>query len=140
MSGFVHEKDGGDRVCICRDRSTQIEWHDSQHSPVISARKCCGADRMTSTGFHTKRLADNADAVAPDGSEVRLLCTTARGSMAGFRLMQGAVAKAVVHRSVEEIWYVTGGNGRIWRKFADREEVTILEPGVSLTITTGTQF
>ena len=60
--------------------------------------------------------------------------------MAGFRLMQGAVTKAVAHRSVEEIWYVTDGNGRIWRKFADREEVTILEPGVSLTIGTGTQF
>jgi len=60
--------------------------------------------------------------------------------MAHFRLPPGEVAKAVAHRTVDEIWYVTTGSGRIWRKTAEQEEVTLLEPGVSLTIPTGTQF
>jgi mannose-6-phosphate isomerase-like protein (cupin superfamily) len=80
------------------------------------------------------------DVIAPDGSEVRLLCATQRGSMAAFRLQPGAVAKAMAHRTVEEIWYVTAGNGRIWRKTADNEQVTPLKPGVSLTIPVGVRF
>ena len=95
---------------------------------------------MTSIAFETKRLAAPTDVIAPDGLEVRLLCATARGSMAHFRLRPGEVAKAVAHRTVDEIWYVSTGSGRIWRKTAEQEEVTLLEPGVSLTIPTGTQF
>lgn len=95
---------------------------------------------MASTAFETKRIGTEPDAIAPDGSEVRLLSATARGSMAAFRLMPGAVAKAVEHRTVEEIWYVVAGTGRIWRKSDDREEVTELAPGLSLTIPTGTRF
>jgi mannose-6-phosphate isomerase-like protein (cupin superfamily) len=63
-----------------------------------------------------------------------------RGSMAAFRLAPQAVSRAVVHRTVEEIWYFTAGYGRIWRKLDDREEVTEVAPGVSITIPTGTQF
>src|SRR5258708_31111369 len=95
---------------------------------------------MTLIAFETKRLTAPTDVIAPDGSEVRLLCATARGSMAHFRLPPGEVAKAVAHSTVDEIWYVTTGSGRIWRKTAEQEEVTLLEPGVSLTIPTGTQF
>lgn len=90
--------------------------------------------------FATKRLAAAADAVAPDGSEVRVLCPGARGSMAHFRLAPGAVARPVAHRTVEEIWYVVAGAGRLWRRLGNREEVTALEPGVSATIPTGARF
>ncbi len=61
------------------------------------------------TAFVTRTIAEKPDATAPDGSEVRLLATTARGSMAHFRLPAGAVSKAVAHRTVEEVWYFTGG-------------------------------
>lgn len=91
-------------------------------------------------GFETKILAAAPDAVAPDGSEVRVLCATARGSTALFTLPPGAVARAVAHRTVEEIWYVVGGSGSIWRKHAAREEITELAPGVSLTLPTGASF
>jgi mannose-6-phosphate isomerase-like protein (cupin superfamily) len=84
--------------------------------------------------------AERPDAIAPDGSEVRLLAATARGSMAHFRLAPGAVAKAIVHRSVEEVWYVKKGRGRMWRKSAAASEITALAPGVSLTIPAGTHF
>ena len=90
--------------------------------------------------FETRSAAAAPDAMAPDGSEVRLLCATARGSMAVFTLAPGAVSRAVAHRTVEEIWYVTGGRGRMWRRSGGREEVSELDPGVSLTIPTGTQF
>lgn len=95
---------------------------------------------MPSTGFDARRVGERPDAVAPDGSQVRLLCAGSCGSMAAFRLLPGAVAKAVAHRSVEEIWYVVAGYGRIWRSAAGSEEITELTPGLSLTIPTGTRF
>jgi mannose-6-phosphate isomerase-like protein (cupin superfamily) len=88
----------------------------------------------------TTGLAAAPDAIAPDGSEVRLLCATARGSMAHFTLPPGAVSKAIRHRSVEEIWFILGGRGRMWRRFEDEESVTDLRAGVSLTIPVGAHF
>ena len=90
--------------------------------------------------FETRRSATAADAIAPDGSEVRLLCSSPRGSMAAFRLAPNAVSKAVAHRTVEEIWYFIAGRGRMWRKLGDREEITEVAPGLSITIPTGTHF
>jgi mannose-6-phosphate isomerase-like protein (cupin superfamily) len=95
---------------------------------------------MSSMAFNTKRISTNPDTIAPDGSEVRVLCATPHGGMAVFRLPTGAVSRAVAHRTVEEIWYVIAGGGRIWRKRGDDEEITELAPGVSLTIPSGTHF
>jgi hypothetical protein len=86
------------------------------------------------TGFDTRRIAEAPNAIAPDGSEVRLLGSLPRGSMAAFRLSPLAVSKPVTHRTVEEIWYFTAGYGRMWRKLGDREEITEVAPGVSITI------
>jgi mannose-6-phosphate isomerase-like protein (cupin superfamily) len=88
----------------------------------------------------TTRLGVGADAIAPDGSEVRILCATARGSMAHFRLPPDAVANAVAHQTVEEIWFVVAGMGRLWRRVGERAQVVRLEPGVSATIPTGAHF
>jgi len=93
-----------------------------------------------SSDFDTRRIGDTPDAIAPDGSEVRLLCSMLRGSMAAFRLVPKAVSKAVAHRTVEEIWYFTAGHGRMWRELGSREEITEVAPGVSITIPTGTHF
>ena len=92
------------------------------------------------TGFDTRHIADPPDAIASDGSEVRLLGSLPRGGMAVFRLMPKAVSKAVAHRTVDEIWFFTGGHGRMWRRLGDHEEVTNVGPGVSITIPTGTHF
>lgn len=88
----------------------------------------------------TRPLPEAADVLAPDGSEVRLLATAGRGSMAHFQLAPGQVAVAVAHRTVEEVWYVVAGRGRIWRASDGAEEVVDLRPGVSLTIPVGTRF
>ena len=90
--------------------------------------------------FETRKISARRDAIAPDGSEVRLLCALPRGSMAVFRLAPGAVSKAVAHRTVEEIWYFTAGHGRMWRKLGKREEITEVAAGVSITLRTGTHF
>lgn len=95
---------------------------------------------MPSIAFATKEVSAEPDAIAPDGAEVRILCATARGSTAIFTLRPGMVSRAVAHRTVEEIWYVTAGFGRIWRKLHDSEEISEMAPGVSLTIPVGTHF
>ena len=92
------------------------------------------------SGAGERQLPGAPDVTAPDGSEVRILVSVPRGSMAHFRLQPGQVAQAIVHRSVDELWYVTSGQGRIWRKAADTETVTELVPGLSLTIPVGTSF
>lgn len=90
--------------------------------------------------FTTRTLAATPDAIAPDGSEVRVLAGLAGGGMACFRLAPGQVARAVTHRSVEEIWYVVEGAGEMWRAQDGVDDVTRLQPGVSLTIPLGTVF
>lgn len=90
--------------------------------------------------FQTRRRSHAPDVIAPDGSEVRILGATARGSMAEFTLPPGAVSKPVAHRTVEEVWVFIGGQGRIWRRHADIEDVTDVHPGISITIPVGTAF
>lgn len=94
------------------------------------------------TVFETKKLPVATDAVAPDGSEVRILLgIRERGSMAHFRLGAGQVSKRVTHRTVDEIWYILGGKGQLWRwQFGGTEDIVDLEPGVCVTIPVGTHF
>jgi mannose-6-phosphate isomerase-like protein (cupin superfamily) len=90
--------------------------------------------------FQTKQLAEEVEEVAPDTSEIRVLCRTERGSTAHGTLPPGGVALAIVHRTIDEIWYVLSGRAEIWRKQSEREEVIEAGPGASLTIPVGTQF
>src|SRR5262245_46794086 len=90
--------------------------------------------------FATARRPNDRTAVAPDGSDVRVLLGLAGGGMAEFELAAGQVAAAVTHRTVEEIWYVLSGRGEIWLRQGSREDVIALEPGVCLTIPLGVHF
>jgi mannose-6-phosphate isomerase-like protein (cupin superfamily) len=87
-----------------------------------------------------KRLAVDADVIAPDGCEVRILAQTPRGSMAHFTLGPGQVSRAVAHHTVEEVWYFLAGKGRMWRRHGEAEEIVEVAPGVSLSIPLGTRF
>jgi len=62
------------------------------------------------------------DAVAPDGSDVRVLLSVAGGSLAHFELGAGETSIAVEHRTVEE------------------EEIVEVSQGVCVTIPLGTRF
>ncbi len=90
--------------------------------------------------FETRSLGALPDATAPDGTAVRLLLSLRGGSMAHFELPAGAVSHPVTHRTVEEIWFVTGGRGSIWRRQDGLERIEALSPGAALTIPLGTAF
>jgi mannose-6-phosphate isomerase-like protein (cupin superfamily) len=85
-------------------------------------------------------LPEALDLHAPDGSEVRLLVSGARGSMVHCTLPPGGTSLAVRHRTVEELWYVLEGRGEVWRRLGDREQVLPVAPGQSLTIPLGAHF
>lgn len=57
--------------------------------------------------------------VAPDGSQVRLLLTDEHGatrcSVVEVTIGAGETSRPVVHRTVEEAWYVLSGAGEVWR-------------------------
>jgi mannose-6-phosphate isomerase-like protein (cupin superfamily) len=92
------------------------------------------------SSFTQRQLPAAADVLAPDGSEVRILAATPRGSMAHFKLLPGQVAKAIRHRSVDEVWYVIAGEGEIWRMTVAEQSTTALVVGLSLTLPAATSF
>jgi len=92
------------------------------------------------SGFSTKRLPVRPDAVAPDGSDVRVLLQLRGGSLAHFEFAPGQTSTAVAHRTIEEIWYFVNGQGEMWRKINDREEVIPVQVGVCITLPAGTHF
>ena len=77
---------------------------------------------------------------APDGSDVRVLLALPGASMIRVELEAGAVARAVAHRTVEELWYVLAGRGEMWRRQGRHEEIVALEPGACVSIPLGTHF
>jgi len=88
----------------------------------------------------TTSLPDPYDCLAPDGSEIRILSATERGSMVHCTLPAGKTSVAVAHHRVEEIWYFLEGRGQVWRKLGESEEVVDVAPGISLTIPAGAHF
>ena len=90
--------------------------------------------------FDSRRISKEPDVIAPDGSEVRILCPVQGGSMAHFTLPPGAVSRAVAHRTVEEVWYFVSGHGRMWRRLGQEEQIVEVGSGVSVTIPVGTHF
>jgi mannose-6-phosphate isomerase-like protein (cupin superfamily) len=97
-------------------------------------------DRSDPPDFQTARAGPVADALAPDGSEIRLLGAVRGGSVVHCTLPPGRTSLAVRHQTVEEVWYVLGGRGQVWRQQGAREEVVDVEPGVALTIPLGVHF
>jgi mannose-6-phosphate isomerase-like protein (cupin superfamily) len=93
------------------------------------------------TPFQTKHLPAEKQAVAPDGSDVRILLGLAGGGMAHFELAPGQTSKAVTHRTVEEIWFFVSGRGQMWRQQPEgAAEIVDVYPGICLTIPLGTHF
>lgn len=90
--------------------------------------------------FETKQIAECADESAPDGSEVRLLLRRPGGSMVHFSLAAGKTSVAVMHRNVDELWYILAGRGEMWRTFDGVESIVSLQIGVCLSIPAGVAF
>jgi mannose-6-phosphate isomerase-like protein (cupin superfamily) len=90
--------------------------------------------------METKRLPPQRDAVAPDGSDVRILLGVRAGGMAHFELPANETSVAVAHKTVEEIWYFVQGRGEMWRKLGDDEHVVEVGAEVCINIPVGTSF
>src|SRR5437660_7975239 len=97
-------------------------------------------DRSDPPDFQTARAGRVADALAPDGSEIRLLGAVRGGSVVHCTLPPGRTSLAVRHQPVEEIWYVLGGRGPVWRRQGMREEGGDVEPGGALSVPHGGHF
>jgi mannose-6-phosphate isomerase-like protein (cupin superfamily) len=78
--------------------------------------------------LQTDTLKENADYLAPDGSEIRLLPTMRGGGFCHCTLPAGKTSSPVTHRHVEEIWYVLRRAGEVWcnGKKAFRKMVCII--------------
>ncbi|MDP7587786.1 MAG: cupin domain-containing protein [SAR202 cluster bacterium] len=82
------------------------------------------------------------DDTAPDGSEIRLLVGENQGasksSLVEVTLGTGEVSRPVRHRTVEEVWYVLEGAGKVWRCPLEADPETVppvdVSPGDSLVI------
>ena len=95
-----------------------------------------------------RKQGDHPDAIAPDGSEIRVLVDdrhgATRASLCEVRLPAGGISRPVWHQTVEEIWYVLEGWGQVWRSPVDATpdagEAVLVGPGNALIIPTGWRF
>jgi mannose-6-phosphate isomerase-like protein (cupin superfamily) len=90
--------------------------------------------------FTTRQLPSGVDAIAPDGSDVRLLLELPAGSLAHFSLAPRQTSVAVRHRTVSELWYFISGLGLMWRSQGDRPETIEVRAGTAISIPVGTAF
>lgn len=88
----------------------------------------------------SKQLAQGYDYLAPDLSEIRLLVDGGRAGLAHCTLPAGRVSRAVRHQTVEELWYVLGGEGAMWRSLDGADEILPVCTGSSLTVAPGARF
>ena len=94
------------------------------------------------------RRSDRPDTTAPDGSEVRLLVDdrhwATKASLVEVTLPAGQVSRPVWHRTVEEVWYVLEGRGRVWRCAPEVDPASVapvaVGPGDALAIPTTWRF
>jgi mannose-6-phosphate isomerase-like protein (cupin superfamily) len=90
--------------------------------------------------WETRRIADAYDALAPDGSEIRLLSKVSGASMVHCTLPPGHVTQAVRHKTVEELWFCIAGEGELWRRAGSTQETRQFTPGVAVNIPLGVDF
>jgi len=92
------------------------------------------------TTLKTMELPSDIAYRAPDGSEIRLLPDMSGGGLSHCTLPPECTSQAVVHQTVEEIWYFVQGQGQVWRKLGEQLATVDVHPGVCLTIPVGTHF
>lgn len=90
--------------------------------------------------WKTVSVPAGVDAIAPDGSLIRLLAATSRASMVHCTLPAGTITRAMRHRTVDELWYFLGGRGQLWRSNEHESAVVDVDAGLSVSIPVGTSF
>ncbi|HET7820543.1 MAG TPA: cupin domain-containing protein [Ornithinibacter sp.] len=90
--------------------------------------------------MQTRSFPSAPDGRSPAGAEIRYLLEGETGTMIHSTVPPGQVNRATVHATVSEFWHVVSGEGQIWRRDGNGEEITVLERGVSIDIPVGTAF
>jgi mannose-6-phosphate isomerase-like protein (cupin superfamily) len=90
--------------------------------------------------WQTAHLGRDFDALAPDGSEIRVLLQVRGGSLVHCTLRPGQVTRAVRHQTVEELWFCIAGIGQVWRGSAAAHQIVDIEPGTALSIPLAIDF
>jgi mannose-6-phosphate isomerase-like protein (cupin superfamily) len=124
------------------DATPELSDKDRRHNRVLSdtEQRTMKIPNQTNSKWETKRLSTKANNLAPDTSEIRLLAKISGVSLCHCTLHPRVVSKAIRHKTVEEIWYFMQGQGHVWRKLGDQEEIVDVTAGVSVTIPVGTHF
>lgn len=84
--------------------------------------------------LETLVLKRQADYLAPDGFEIRVLPRMKSGSLCHCTLPAGQTSSPTAHQYVEKIWYVLEGEGEVWRKGEGAGVTVRVSTGTSLTI------
>lgn len=85
-------------------------------------------------------LSEEYDYLSPSGFEIRLVRSENGGGLAHCTLPPGAVSRAIQHESVEELWCFIQGEGQVWHKLGNHEEVMDVKAGTNLSIPAGARF
>jgi len=88
----------------------------------------------------TSTLPEVADAKSPAGADIRFIMDRTTGNMIHSTVPSGQINRATIHKTVSEFWYILEGDGEIWRRDGNDEQITRLVPGVSIDIPVGTAF
>jgi mannose-6-phosphate isomerase-like protein (cupin superfamily) len=95
---------------------------------------------MTGYPWETSMGPEGRPEIARDGSEVRLLVRTSDASVVHCTLPAGATSRATRNLGINEIWIIMAGQGELWHRKDDADQVTALGPGVCVTIPNGIAF
>jgi mannose-6-phosphate isomerase-like protein (cupin superfamily) len=98
-------------------------WSPAAGGPWGAGGEEAGVQGSKRGDWETIQLPAEPTRLAPDGSEMRLLPERDSGRVAHSRLPAGSVALAVRHPRVQELWYVLGGEGEMWRSAGEQAEV-----------------
>lgn len=90
--------------------------------------------------FDTTRLPECFSGLAQDGSRYDSLLGTSHVHLNDCSLAPQQTTRAVRHQAHDEIWFVRSGEGSVWRRRDDHEEVVSVEAGACMTIPAGTAF
>jgi mannose-6-phosphate isomerase-like protein (cupin superfamily) len=99
------------------------------------------APTKAATSTEIKLVSTEKPFVSDDGSVIRTMPHMGQTESVHCLLPKGGVIQASRHKTVEQIWYVTSGEGEIWLKDLNGVESVIqLRKGTGLTVPLGFAF
>ena len=88
----------------------------------------------------TKLLPENYDYLALDNTEIRLLLENNYGGLAHGFMHPNSISAAITHRTVHETWFILSGQGLMWRKIDDIEQLDELKPNTIIEMPLGVEY